>query len=86
MSDSRSVPALDETERKLLAIWRDVLENPDVDLNDSFLDLGGDSLSAMMCTSRIEKTFGVEIAIEYFFMDDGTVSTLATLINQHRAK
>ncbi len=77
------VPPCTETETKLLAIWTDVLDNPNIAVDDGFLELGGDSLSAMMCMSRITKTFGVEIPLEYFFMDDGTISKLAALINQY---
>jgi acyl carrier protein len=71
-----------ETERKMMLIWMNVLDNPNIGPNDNFMDLGGDSLSAMMCMSRIQKTFDVELSIESFFMDDATVSKLATLIDQ----
>ena len=68
------------TQAKLLAIWRDVLENPDCTLETSFLDAGGDSMTAMICISRIQKEFGRNLSLEDFFMDDSTVIKIAPTV------
>ena len=53
----RSEPR-DELERQLVKIWRNVLGAHDVDLRDSFFDLGGDSFIAVQLLCEIEKTCG----------------------------
>ena len=48
-----------ETERRLAAIWADVLGWERVGLDDSFFDLGGHSLAAMEITARVSRELGV---------------------------
>jgi len=48
----------DELEAELVKIWRNVLGTHDVDLRDSFFDLGGDSFRAVQLLCEIEKTCG----------------------------
>jgi hypothetical protein len=45
-------------ERAIGAAWRDVLRIPDVDPQDNFFDLGGDSLLAMAVIERVERETG----------------------------
>jgi acyl carrier protein len=70
----------DAIEKELVAIWADVLRVSSVDLHRDFLDLGGDSLAAILCISRMRSRFGVEFSIEDFFMTDANVSTFAATI------
>jgi acyl carrier protein len=56
-----------------------------VGLHDTFLDLGGDSLSAMLCIARVRSLYGVEVSLEDFFMDDATVSGLARVVEENRS-
>jgi amino acid adenylation domain-containing protein len=44
-----------ETQRRLLALWREVLKREDVGYDDNFFLFGGDSLSAIDLIHRIEK-------------------------------
>jgi acyl carrier protein len=69
----------------LVNILKEVCAIDEVSLDDSFLDLGGDSLSAMLCVVRIRETFGVDISLEDFFFDDSTVEGLASLIDVTKA-
>ena len=71
-----------EIEKILSTIWMEVLEKPDIDRSVSFLDLGGDSLNAMSCISRIHKVFGVEFTLDEFFLDDATILQFALIIDQ----
>jgi acyl carrier protein len=75
-----------DTEQKLTEIWQDVLELSTVNVDQEFLDLGGDSLTAMMCISRTRKLFGVELSIEDFFMEHSTIAVFAQTIDENRAK
>jgi acyl carrier protein len=69
-----------EIEAALIDIWSAVLERPGVPANAEFLDLGGDSLSAMMCISRTRKLLHYELSIEDFFMDGATINNIAEKI------
>jgi surfactin/lichenysin synthetase A len=84
MSDSsiEGFPVCTETEKEILLIWRDVLRRREIDLHETFLDLGGDSLSAMLCMSRLRKIFGIELQLEDFFLDNATISAIADMIDK----
>jgi acyl carrier protein len=73
-----------ETEQKLVAIWLDVLQIPAVRTRDQFIDLGGDSMAAMLCLSRLRTVFGVEVGFEDFFGDEATIAAFAKAIDQSR--
>jgi acyl carrier protein len=71
---------LTPTQQAIVDAWRKVLGIKFVELHDSFLDLGGSSLTAVQVISRIEQTLGVRIAIEEFIFQ--TAGQLATLCDQ----
>lgn len=52
-----SSPATD-TERRLLAIWEDLLPDRQLGTDDDFFDVGGHSLKAAQLTNRIRGAFG----------------------------
>uniref|UniRef100_UPI00192BB40F MupA/Atu3671 family FMN-dependent luciferase-like monooxygenase n=1 Tax=Flavobacterium sp. UGB4466 TaxID=2730889 RepID=UPI00192BB40F len=52
-----------ETERKLVEIWEEVLQRENIAINEDFFALGGHSLTAIQLIIRIEKNFGVKINI-----------------------
>jgi acyl-coenzyme A synthetase/AMP-(fatty) acid ligase len=52
-----STPATD-TERRLLAIWEDLLPDRQLGTHDDFFDVGGHSLKAAQLTNRIRDAFG----------------------------
>ncbi|AJQ92806.1 phosphopantetheine-binding protein [Gynuella sunshinyii] len=52
---STQSPLLANKISQLIAIWEDVLKIHPISMNDSFFDLGGDSLSAISVTMRMEK-------------------------------
>jgi polyketide synthase PksJ len=79
MTDPQESPT--ETEKKVVEIWTEILHLRHVGLDDDFLSLGGDSLSGMLCISRVHQTFGVEVYIEDFFLEDATVRKLSMLID-----
>jgi len=71
---------LAECEERLVEIWTEVL-NHTTRRADDFLEQGGDSLSAMLCISRIRKEFGVDVPLLTFFIEPATVSSLAVTIH-----
>ena len=48
----------DERERKLVAIWKDVLGVDTIDVCDDFFDLGGHSLQLVRLLAQVEAEFG----------------------------
>jgi amino acid adenylation domain-containing protein len=50
-----------DTESRLRAIWEDLLQIRSIALNDSFFDLGGDSLLAALLVTQIKKHFDQNI-------------------------
>ncbi|MCU4825161.1 amino acid adenylation domain-containing protein, partial [Bacillus cereus] len=74
-----------DTEKKLVAIWENVLERERIGINDDFFDLGGHSLKASMVISRIRKRFGVEVRIKEVF-ENSTIKQLSELIQKKDKK
>jgi acyl transferase domain-containing protein/acyl carrier protein len=70
---------LTPTERVVIGIWQEVLGLSGVQPYDSFLDLGGSSLTAIQVIGRIEERTGVRVTIEEFIFQ--TASQLAGLVD-----
>jgi acyl carrier protein len=75
-----------DTKEKLLTIWKEVLRIEHIPVDEQFVNLGGDSLAAMLCISRLRSTFGIEFGIEEFFWDRATISEFITVIEEIRAQ
>ncbi|MFP2902325.1 amino acid adenylation domain-containing protein, partial [Corallococcus sp. 4LFB] len=56
-----------EAERKLAAIWAQVLRVPRVGVKDHFFELGGHSLLATQVVSRVRAELGVDLALRVLF-------------------
>ena len=70
-------------QQALCAIFGSVLNVPEVGLDDSFFDLGGQSLQAMRLLNRIKAEVGVAVLINVLF-DFPTVAELAAYIDAKR--
>lgn len=79
------IAAQTETEKAVQAIWMEVLETSDIGVRDHFIDLGGNSMAAMLCIFRIKRLFGVQFGIEDFFLDQATIGDLSQLIDENLA-
>lgn len=66
----------DDTEHRVAAIWAAQMDQQPVGVNDDFLELGGDSLSALGIIAAIETEFGRSLDV-YEFMNAATVRQLA---------
>jgi acyl carrier protein len=73
-----------EIEEQVLGIWRNVLRIDAIDLNHTFVDLGGDSLAAMLCISRVRAAFQVELSVDDFMANDATVASHTSQIEKIR--
>ncbi|GET41352.1 KR domain-containing protein [Microseira wollei] len=63
----RPTPSTKEGMTALLDIFREVLHIRDIDISDDFFELNGDSLQAIMVTSRVRDVFGVELGPDALF-------------------
>ncbi len=52
-----------DTERAVVAIWKDLLGCETIGVTDDFFDLGGHSLLAVMLASRIHRELGVKVPL-----------------------
>jgi len=69
----------DDTERRVAAIWSAQMDTGPAGVNDDFLELGGDSLSALGIIAAIETEFGRPLDV-YEFMNAATIRRLAQIL------
>ncbi|ONI89757.1 thioester reductase [Saccharothrix sp. ALI-22-I] len=70
-------------QRLLCEVFSSVLEVPEVGIDDSFFDLGGQSLQAMRLLNQIKAKTGVEVLVNTLF-DAPTVAELAAFVDAKR--
>jgi amino acid adenylation domain-containing protein len=74
------VKTLTTTERRVLEIWREVLGVENAGINDSFYDLGGESLNAARIIARLKADLNCYVSFEDFFRHN-TISSLCKQMN-----
>ncbi|MBV8169120.1 MAG: hypothetical protein JO021_20165, partial [Alphaproteobacteria bacterium] len=77
---TRFVPPTTSTERRLAALWQDVLEIPSVSVEDNFFDLGGHSLLVARLVRRVELGFGRRLDLADIFRAP-TLARMAALLD-----
>ena len=75
-----SVAARNPLEFRLLNLWRDILEKPDMGVHGNFFELGGHSLLAVRLMGAIGTEFGWEPPLALLFQAP-TVAALARYLN-----
>lgn len=70
-----------DAEKRLAEIWKRVLAVPDVNADDSFFELGGDSILAMRLIGRVRDEFSVDLPVRVVF-DATSLSELAAAIDR----
>jgi len=75
------VKPVNDVERKLLAIWKEVLGNDHIGVTHNFFQAGGTSLKAAEVCMKILKGFDVELPNDIVF-ELATVRALATRISE----
>ncbi len=79
-----ATPPSGEAERRLAAIWEELLEIRGVGREDGFFELGGHSLLAVRLIARIEREFGCRLPLAALFRG-ATLASLAAGIAAIRA-
>jgi acyl-coenzyme A synthetase/AMP-(fatty) acid ligase/thioesterase domain-containing protein/acyl carrier protein len=78
---AEALPPRDDIERRLVAIWQDVLAVAKVGIRDDFFALGGHSLIAASLCVRVEKDFGRKL-YPALLLEYNTVERLAGVMRQ----
>ena len=73
--------ALSQTESTILKAWEDVLGIDGFGIDDNYMDIGGNSLSAIIIINRIKSLLNIKITIKDF-LDNPTIKQLAKLIER----
>ncbi|MFN9373249.1 MAG: amino acid adenylation domain-containing protein [Planctomycetaceae bacterium] len=80
---TRGTPPRDETERRLLAIWRRIFGTTTIGIDDDFHELGGHSLTATRIALAIEQEFGCRVGLKAV-ISSPTVARLAEAVRSSR--
>ncbi|MCO4850729.1 non-ribosomal peptide synthetase [Bacillus vallismortis] len=67
----------------VLAIWQDVLKMPDIEREDGFFDVGGDSLLAVTVADRIKHELSCEFSVTDLF-EYSTIKNISQYITEQR--
>jgi amino acid adenylation domain-containing protein len=73
-------PAQSDTERRLLALWCEQLDHPDLGVLDRFVDVGGDSLRAVRLVAKIRDDLGGPLSVADIYRL-GTIRALALALD-----
>ncbi len=74
-----------EIERRMAAIWQEVLKREQVGVQDNFFEIGGHSLLATKVVSRLQQAFPHEVSLQHFF-EHPTVAGLAEFMGLTQAQ
>ncbi|MGB8795619.1 MAG: non-ribosomal peptide synthetase, partial [Mycobacterium sp.] len=73
-------PPRNDTERRVAALWADLLAVPVTDVNSDFFDMGGHSLLAARLLIEVQRDFGAAVSHASFLNNGRTVAKLAELL------
>lgn len=74
-------PAKTDDERKLIELWENTLSIEPIGIEDDFLELGGDSLKAIIMLTKVEQIFHKKISVAGF-LNQPTIKNLGDLIKK----
>lgn len=80
-SSTEPVQARSDLDAQLIALWKEILDVPQVGIRDNFFELGGSSLQAARLFTAIEQTFGRNLPLSTLFTAP-TIEQLADLMGQ----
>ena len=74
-------PPRTPAEETLAKIWRELLRQPEIGIDDNFFEIGGHSLLAMQLMARVRKEFRAELSLRQIF-EAPTIAELAGTLAQ----
>jgi acyl-CoA synthetase (AMP-forming)/AMP-acid ligase II/acyl carrier protein len=72
------------TEQTLVQLWGEILKLNNMSVEESFFELGGDSLLATKLLARIRTTFNIELPLRVIF-ENLTIAAMAEAIEQYQS-
>ncbi|MGH2509696.1 MAG: SDR family NAD(P)-dependent oxidoreductase, partial [Ktedonobacteraceae bacterium] len=79
------VPARNELEQQIVAIWEDLLGITPVGINDNFFELGGNSLTGIDLIARLRKKLKLEALASHILYEAPSVGALALYISNGKS-
>jgi iturin family lipopeptide synthetase B/iturin family lipopeptide synthetase C len=79
-------PPQNEIERKITAVWKQVLARDTVGIHDNYFELGGTSLDIVRICGRLKESFQLEIPVVTMFTYPTVHSFAEYLINSQQEK
>src|SRR3989339_881025 len=73
-----------DMEKKIAAIWQEVLGYKEIDVNDNFFEIGGDSLMIIRVQAIIKAKLNIEVPITILF-NRATVRALAGYLSKQKS-
>lgn len=73
---------LTPVETDLSGMWSGILGQPDIDLDDNFFALGGDSLNSVELLIQVEAEYGVEFSSDSIYAGASTIRSMARSIEE----
>ena len=70
-----------EVEGKLVAIWKELLKQEAIGIDQNFFELGGHSLLGLQVMARIRSIFEVELPVRSLF-EESTIAGLAAEVEK----
>ena len=72
-----SAEHVESVESFLRDVWTSVLNCAEIAPSDSFIDLGGDSIAAVLCVNRIRAAYDVEVSVDTLLAHSLTLREMA---------
>jgi hypothetical protein len=79
------VPARNDLERQIVAIWEELLGITPVGINDNFFELGGNSLTGIDLIARLRKTLKLEALASHVLYEAPSVGALALHVSSGKS-
>src|SRR5689334_22532972 len=80
-----TLPTASQIEDLLIAIWKRILEVNEIEVDDRFLWLGGNSLKAIQIITEIDKALAISLPINAIFEHD-TITKLIGYLQKEKPK
>jgi acyl carrier protein len=74
-------PPANDIERRIALIWSDTLDRPEIGRDESFFELGGNSLRAARLLAQIDRELAVRITTQELY-ENPTVAGMAVRVGQ----
>ncbi|MGW1993893.1 phosphopantetheine-binding protein [Embleya sp. NPDC001921] len=86
-SEGRAAPSSAPTAlvREISALWGEYLDGREVDAQDDFFAIGGNSLIGIKIIDRVSQDYGVDLSVRAFYLAQ-TPARVAELIEQGRVR